>query len=336
MTKDGFLISTQKIQCRCVESKIETNRLHHGRLAISPFRKGQANAVGVAMRKALLGEIEGTGVTYAKSGEIKCEYSTITGLRETIHDTSVNSKEIVPKGYLRDTQEAYIDVTGPKKVTAGDILLPSDVEVVDHLQYIATITKPVSVRIDLRIEKGCGYRISDPKVHEGGESPVDAVSMSVRSVNHSIHPFDNNERMGEMLFLEVWTNGSLTPCEVSHEASKKLIDLFNPFLNVGKNFPPHGGDNSSDVATPYFWNGTNDDLTREITLKNTSIDQLELPPRVYNCLKRANVNTIMDLLNYTREDLQKINNFGKKSLDRVSAALWERSSIKLPSKLKKE
>nr|YP_009424152.1 RNA polymerase a-subunit [Schizaea pectinata]APT66080.1 RNA polymerase a-subunit [Schizaea pectinata] len=335
MRKDGFLISTQGIQCRCVESKIETDRPHHGRPAISPFQKGQASTVGVAMRKALLGEIEGTGVTCAKSGEIKCEYSTIPGIRETIHDTSVNLKEIAPRGNFRDTQEAYIYVTGPKEVTAGDILLPSGVKVVDHLQYVATITKPVSVRIDSRIEKGCGYRTSDPKVHEDGESPVDAVSTSVRSVNHSIHPFENNERMGEMLFLEVWTNGSLTPCEVSHEASKKLIDLFNPFLNIGESFLSHGNANSFDVATSQFWNRT-DNLAREITLKNTSVDQLELPPRVYNCLKRADVNTIMDLLNYTREDLRKIKNFGRRSADRVSAALWERSSIKLPSKLKKE
>nr|UTS56990.1 RNA polymerase alpha subunit [Schizaea tenella] len=335
MTKDGFSIPNQGIQCRCVESKIETDRLHHGRPVISPFRKGQASTIGIAMRKALLGEIEGTGVTCAKSDKINCEYSTITGIRETIHDTSVNSREIVLRGNFRDIQEACIYVTGPKEVTAGDMSLPSNVEVVDHLQYTATITKPVSVRTDLRLEKGCGYRISDPKVYEDGESHVDAVSMSVRSVNHSIHSFENVERVGEILFLEVWTNGSPTPCEVSYEASKKLIDLFNPFLNVEERVPSQGSDNPSDVAIQYFWNGT-DNLARKITLRNTSIDQLESPPRVYNCLKRANVNTIMDLSNYTQEDLRKINNFGKRSVDRVSEALWERSSIKLPSKSKKK
>nr|YP_010444766.1 RNA polymerase alpha subunit [Schizaea fistulosa]UTJ90241.1 RNA polymerase alpha subunit [Schizaea fistulosa] len=333
MTKDGFLIPNQEIQCKCVESKVETDRPHYGRPAISPFRKGQASTIGIAMRKALLGEIEGTGVTRAKSEKINCEYSTITGIRETIHDTSVNSKEIALRGNFRDIQEACIYVTGPKEVTAGDISLPSNVEVVDHLQYIATITKPVSIRTNLRLEKGCGYRISDPK-YEDGESRVDAVSMSVRSVNHSIHPFENAERMREILFLEVWTNGSPTPCEVSNEASKKLIDLFNPFLNVEKMVPSKGNDNPYDVAIQSFCSGTND-LAKEITLRNTFIDQLELPSRVYNCLKRANVNTITDLLNYTREDLRKINNSGKKSVDRVSEALWERSSIKLPSKSKK-
>nr|AOV84697.1 RNA polymerase a-subunit [Actinostachys pennula] len=338
MKKDAFLSPIQDIQCRCVEFKIETDRPHHGRLIILLFRKGQASTVGIAMRKALLGEIAGIGVTRAKSesGEVKCEYSAITGIRETIHDTLVNSKEIAPRGNFRDTQEASIYVTGPKEITAGDMSLPSNVEVVDHLQYIATITKPVSVRIDSRLEKGYGYSTLDPKVHEEGEFPVDAVSMSVRSVNHSIHPFENDERMGEILFLEIWTNGSLTPCEASNEASEKLINLFNTFLNVGKkSVPSQRSHNPFDIAIPSFYRDT-DDLIREVTPRNTFIDQLELTPRVYNCLRRANVNTIMDLLNYTQEDLQKINNLGRRSIDEVSEALWERLSIRLPSGSKRK
>nr|UTJ90080.1 RNA polymerase alpha subunit [Actinostachys digitata] len=336
MKKDAFLIPTQDIQCGCVEFKIETDRPHHGRPIILPFRRGQASTAGITMRKALLGEIAGTGVTRAKFGEIRREYSAITGIRETIHDTLVNSKEIVPRGNFRDPQEAYIDVTGPKVITAGDMSLPSNVEVVDHLQYVATITKPVSVRIDSKLEKSYGYSTLDPKVHEEGEFSVDAVFMSVRSVNHSIHPFENEEGMGEILFLEIWTNGSLTPCEASHEASNKLINLFNPFLNVGKrSVPSQGSDNPFDVAIPSFRKDT-DDLSREVTPRNIFIDQLELPPRVYNCLKQVNVNTIMDLLNYTQEDLQKINNLGKRSIDEISKALWEHLSMKLPSGLKKK
>nr|YP_010451535.1 RNA polymerase alpha subunit [Schizaea pusilla]UTV01487.1 RNA polymerase alpha subunit [Schizaea pusilla] len=335
MTKDDFSTPIRGIQCRCVESKIETDRPHHGRPAVCPFRKGQASNIGIAMRKALLGEIEGIGVTRAKSEKPKCEYSTITGIRETIHDILANSKEIVSRGNFRDTQKACICVTGPKEVTAGDTPLPANTEVVDHSQYVATITKPVSVKIDLRIEKGCGYRTSDPNIYEDGESPVDALFMSVRSVNHSIHPFENAERVGEISFFEVRTNGGLTPCEVLQEASKKLIDLFNPFLDVRETVTSRENENSYDVAIPYFWNST-DDLVKEITLRNTFIDQSESPPRVYNCLKRANVNTILDLLNYTREDLRKINNSGKRSSDRVSEALWERSSIKSPSKSKKK
>nr|YP_010463839.1 RNA polymerase alpha subunit [Anemia phyllitidis]UUL71105.1 RNA polymerase alpha subunit [Anemia phyllitidis] len=332
MIKDEISIPNQTIECRCVESKIKTDRLHYGRFAISPFRKGQASTVGIATRKASLGEIEGTGTTYAKFGEIKHEYSTITGIQETIHDILVNLKETALRSNFRDNQKGFLYVTGPKKVTAGDTSLPSTVEAVDHSQYIATIVQPVSLRIDLRIERGCGYRIQDPKGHEDGEFPVDAVSMPVRSANYSVHPFENAKEMGEILFIEIWTNGSLTPHEVLYEASRKLINLFNPFIYMKHGIPCHENENNSlDAVNLYsHWNGT-DELVKEITLKNIFIDQLELPPRIYNCLKRADINTIMDLLKYTREDLQKINNFGKISVDRISKALWEHLSIKLPN-----
>nr|YP_008474506.1 RNA polymerase a-subunit [Lygodium japonicum]AGI51436.1 RNA polymerase a-subunit [Lygodium japonicum] len=334
MMKNGILIYDQTVQCKCVESKIETDRLYYSRFAISPFKRGQAGIVGIAMRKASLGEVEGTSITYAKFREAMHEYSTITGIQETIHGILINLKETVFRSDSRDIQKASLSVTGPKKVTAGDILLPPTVRVVDHSQYIATVTQPVSPNIDLIIEKGYGYQINNSEGYKSGEFPIDAIFTPVRNASHSIHPFESPKEVGEISFIETWTDGSMTPSEALCEASKNLIDLFDPFLQMKRDANCF---ENNDILlgctrpSSSHWNDM-DKSAREATSKNTFIDQLELPARVYHCLKRSNINTVLDLLDYTQEDLQKIKSFGKRSVDQIVKLLWERFSIELPSK----
>ncbi|MFS8006862.1 DNA-directed RNA polymerase subunit alpha [Helianthus anomalus] len=166
--------------------------------------KGQADTIGIAMRRALLGEIEGTCITRAKSEKISHEYATIMGIQESVHEILMNLKEIVLRSNLYGTCEASICVRGPGYVTAQDIILPPYVEIVDNTQHIASLTEPIELVIGLQIEK-----------------------LSYRSC---IHAYENGNK--EILFLEIWTNGSLTPKEALHEASRNLIDLLIPFLHT--------------------------------------------------------------------------------------------------------
>nr|YP_009183936.1 RNA polymerase alpha subunit [Woodwardia unigemmata]ALN96721.1 RNA polymerase alpha subunit [Woodwardia unigemmata] len=324
---------TQAIQWKCVESKIESRRLHYGRFAISPFKRGQASTVGIAMRRALLEEVRGASITCARFHGVLHEYSTITGIQETIHDVLVNLKEIAPRSDSNDVKEAVSSVTGPKEVTAGDTSLPPSVKAIDDSQYIVTTTQPISVNIESKIEKDCGYRIENSNGCIGGEFPVDAVFMPVRNVNYSVHLFGSGRATRETLFIEIWTNGSLTPDEAINEASKKLIDLSTPFLHMRREDVSdlYPGDDESSSASAGSSSQISDVNELEGKLsKNTFIDQLELPARAFNCLKKAKIHTIADLLNYSREDSSKMKSFGQKSVDQVSKSLWEHFAVELP------
>lgn len=214
--------------------------------------------------------------------------------------------------------------------------MPSCVEIIDNSQYVATITRPIPPNIELKIEKDCGYRIEYSNEYRDGEFVLDAVFMPVQNVNYSIHLFGSGRATREISFIEIWTNGSLTPHEALNEASKKLIDLSNPFLTVKlgdvssfKNDDENSLDSAGSPSLRLQFSNTS---KLEGTFLETFIDQLELPARAFNCLKRAEIHTIADLLNYSREDLSKIKNFGQKSVDQVSKALWERFAKELPNK----
>jgi DNA-directed RNA polymerase subunit alpha len=210
--------------------------------------KGQADTIGIAIRRALLGEIEGTCITRAKSEKIPNEYSTI---QESVHEILMNLKEIVLRSNLYGTHDASICVKGPGYVTAQDIILPPSVEIIDNTQHIASLTEPIDLCIGLQIERNRGYHKKTPNNFQDGSYPIDAVFMPVRNANHSIHSYGNGNEKQEMLFLEIWTNGSLTPKEALHEASRKLIDLFSLFLNTEEE-NLHLDDNQRKIHLPLF------------------------------------------------------------------------------------
>nr|YP_009934639.1 RNA polymerase alpha subunit [Polygala tenuifolia]QNR95171.1 RNA polymerase alpha subunit [Polygala tenuifolia]UED14308.1 RNA polymerase alpha subunit [Polygala tenuifolia]WRK83966.1 RNA polymerase alpha subunit [Polygala tenuifolia] len=312
MVRKKVRISTRTIQWKCVESRADSKRLYYGRFILSPLMKGQADTIGIAMRRALLGEIEGTCITRAKSEKVLHEYSTIVGIQESVHEILMNLKEIVLRSNLYGTRDASICVKGPGYVTAQDILLPPSVEIVDNTQYIANLTEPINLCMELKIERDRGYRIKTTNNFQEGSYPIDAVFMPVRNANYSIHSYVNGNEKHEMLFIEIWTNGSLTPKEALYEASRNLIDLFLPFLHAEEE-NSHFENNEHKVTLPLFT--FHDRLAKlrkkknEITFKSIFIDQLELSPRIYNCLKRSNIHTLSDLLNNSQEDLMKIENF---------------------------
>nr|QJS33709.1 RNA polymerase alpha subunit [Scutellaria quadrilobulata]WCR48462.1 RNA polymerase alpha subunit [Scutellaria barbata] len=246
MVREKVTVSTRTLQWKCVESRTDSKRLYYGRFILSPLMKGQADTIGIAMRRSLLGEIEGTCITRVKSENVPHEYSTITGIQESVHEIIMNLKEIVLRSNLYGTCDASICVRGPGYVTAQDIILPPYVEIVDNTQHIASLAEPINLCIGLEIERNRGYLIKMPHNFQDGSYPIDAVFMPVRNVNHSIHSYENGNEKQEILFLEIWTNGSLTPKEALHEASRNLIDLFIPFLyKEEENLPlednQHGG-----------------------------------------------------------------------------------------------
>uniref|UniRef100_A0A1Y3BU00 DNA-directed RNA polymerase n=1 Tax=Helianthus annuus TaxID=4232 RepID=A0A1Y3BU00_HELAN len=266
-----------------------------------------------------------------KSEKISHEYATIMGIQESVHEILMNLKEIVLRSNLYGTCEASICVRGPGYVTAQDIILPPYVEIVDNTQHIASLTEPIELVIGLQIEKNRGYLIKAPNTFQDGSYPIDPVFMPVRNANHSIHSYENGNK--EILFLEIWTNGSLTPKEALHEASRNLIDLLIPFLHT-KEENLSLEDNQHIVPLPPF---TFYDKLAKLTknkkkmaLKSIFIDQSELPPRIYNCLKRSNIYTLLDLLNNSQEDLMKMEHFRIEDVKQILGILEKNFVIDLP------
>ncbi|XP_068664431.1 DNA-directed RNA polymerase subunit alpha-like [Aristolochia californica] len=294
---------------RCVESRVDSKRLHYARFMLFPLMKGQADMIGIAMRRALLGEIEGACITRAKSDKVPHEYSMIAGIEESVHEIFMNLKEIVLRSNLYGTLDASICVRGPRYVTAQDIISPPSVEIVDTTQHIASLTEPIDLCIELKIERNRGYRMKTPSNYQDGSYPMDAVFMPVRNVNHSIHSYGNGNEKQEILFLEIWTNGR-TGHSFRGQSKQGDLPLF-PFddglANIRKN-------------------------KKGNALKCIFIDQLELPPRTYNCLKRSNIHTLLDLLSNSQEDLMRIEHFRIEDVKKIWDILQKHFEIYLPKK----
>nr|YP_009567208.1 RNA polymerase alpha subunit [Ipomoea ramosissima]QBB73917.1 RNA polymerase alpha subunit [Ipomoea ramosissima] len=333
MIREKVTVSTRTLQWKCVESRTDSKRLYYGRFILSPLMKGQADTIGIAMRRALLGEIEGTCITRVKSEKAPHEYSTIAGIQESVHEILMNLKEIVLRSNLYGTCDASISVKGPGCVTAEDIILPPSVQIVDNTQHIAWLTEPIDFCIGLQIERNRGYILKTHHNFEDGSYPIDAVFMPVRNANHSIHSYGNGNEKQEILFLEIWTNGSLTPKEALHEASRNLIDLFIPFLHMEEeNLHLEDGEHTIPLS-PFTFHDKVAKLRKnkkKLALKSIFIDQLEFPPKIYNCLKKSNISTLLDLLNKSQEDLMKIEHFHIEDVKRILGILEKHFAIDLP------
>lgn len=330
MVREEVAGSTRTLQWECVESRIDSKRLYYGRFVMSPLMKGQADTIGIAMRRALLGEIEGTCITCATSENVLHEYSTIAGIEESVHEILINLKEIVLRSNLYGVRDASICVRGPKYITAQDIISPPSVEIVDTTQHIANLTEPIDLCIELKIKRDRGYHLKSTKNSNDGSYPIDIISMPVRNVNHSIHSYGNGNEKQEILFLEIWTNGGLTPKEALYEASRNLIDLFIPFLHAEEediNFE----ENENRWNLPLF--SIQDRFTnlkknkKGISLTCIFIDQSELSSRAYNCLKRSNIHTLFDLLSHSQEDLMKMEYFRIEDVKHILGTLQKHFSI---------
>nr|YP_010286826.1 RNA polymerase alpha subunit [Hydrocharis dubia]UKT60899.1 RNA polymerase alpha subunit [Hydrocharis dubia] len=326
------------LQWKCVESRVDSKRLYYGRFMLSPLMKYQADTIGITMRRVLLGEMEGTCITHAKFENVPHEYSAIPGIEESVHEILMNLKEIVLRSNLYGIRDALICVKGPKRVTAQDIISPASVEIVDPTQHIANLTEPVNLRIELQMKRDRGYRVKLANPSQDGSYPIDAVYSPVRNANYSIYSYGNGNEKQEMLFLEIWTNGSLTPKEALYEASRNLIDLFIPFLHGeeedGEEEDTNLEENKNQFPFPLF--PFHDGLSnlkknkKGIALKYIFIDQLELSSRTYNCLKRSNIHTLSDLLSKSQKDLMRIEYLCTEDRKEILSILEKRFGIHLP------
>ncbi|ERT06422.1 DNA-directed RNA polymerase, alpha subunit [Lyngbya aestuarii BL J] len=305
-----------QFKIECIESNTDTDRSQYGKFVLEPLDRGQGTTVGNALRRVLLSNLEGTAVTAVRIAGVNHEFATIPGVREDVLEILLNLKEIVLNSYSNQRQIGRLLVQGPATVTAGHFDLPSEVEVVDKNQYIATLSPGSTLEMEFQVEKGTGYRAIDRNRDEATAVDflqIDAVFMPVRKVNYTVE----DARVGgslekDRLILEISTNGSLTPQEALSQAATILVDLFVPLKDI--TLESIKTDQTDDV-----------DPTSQIP-----IEELQLSVRAYNCLKRAQINSVADLRDYTQEDLLEIKNFGQKSAEEVIEALQKRLGITLP------
>jgi DNA-directed RNA polymerase subunit alpha len=267
------------------------------------------------LRRVLLSNLEGTSVTAVRIAGVSHEFATVPGVREDVLEILMRMKDVILKSYSSQPQIGRLLVNGPATVTVAHFDLPSEVEVIDPTQYIATIAEGGKLEMEFRIEKGKGYRTVERGREEATSLDflqIDSVFMPVRKVNYSVEETRDDGSLKDRLLLEVWTNGSISPQEALSSAAGILVDLFNPLKDISL----EPTDIGSDIP---------DDPTAQIP-----IEELQLSVRAYNCLKRAQVNSVADLLDYTQEDLLEIKNFGQKSAEEVVEALQRRLGITLP------
>ena len=305
-----------QFQVECVESKTERDQSQNSRFVIEPLERGQGTTLGNALRRVLLSNLEGAAVTAVRIAGVNHEFATIPGVREDVLDILLNMKKVVLKSYAAQPQIGRLLVQGPATVTTENFELPSDVELVNPAQYVATLSQGATLEMEFRIEKGKGYRSVGKTKDEMSALDflqIDSVFMPVRKVNYTVEDARAGDAIEkDRLIMEVSTNGSLTPQEALSQAANLLVDLFNPLREI--TFEPIEGDTDEP-----------DDPANQIP-----IEELQLSVRAYNCLKRAQINSVADLLDYTQEDLLEIKNFGQKSAEEVVEALQDRLGITLP------
>jgi DNA-directed RNA polymerase subunit alpha len=305
-----------QFQVECIDSDAGNEQGLYSKFVIEPLDRGQGITVGNALRRVLVSNLEGTAVTAVRMAGVTHEFMTVPGVREDVLDILLNMKEVVLKSYSSQPQIGRLRIEGPATVTADHFELPTEVELVDPTQYIATVAEGHTLEMEFRVEKGVGYRAIERSRDESTALDflqIDSVFMPVRKVHYAVE----DARVGgslekDRLIMEVWTNGSLTPEEAISQAANILVDLFNPLKDI--TFEQLEKDFQED-----------EDPTNQIP-----IEELQLSVRAYNCLKRAQINSVADLLDYTQEDLLEIKNFGAKSAEEVVQALQDRLGITLP------
>jgi DNA-directed RNA polymerase subunit alpha len=303
-------------QVECVESRTEADYSQYSQFVLETLDRGQGTTVGNALRRVLLSNLIGTAVTSVRIAGVNHEFATIPGVREDVLDILLKMKELVLRSYAPEPQIGRLFAQGPTTVTANDFEMSPEVDIINPDQYIATLSADATLEMEFKIEQGKGYRAIDRSRDDGAALDylqIDGIFMPVRKVNYSVE----DARVGgaaekDRLILDVWTDGSLSPQEALNQAASILVDLFNPLKDV-----PHKPAESS--------HDDSEDETNQIPIEN-----LNLSVRAYNCLKRAQINSVSDLLGYSQEDLLEIKNFGAKSAEEVIEALQKNLGIMLP------
>ena len=304
------------ISIKCLKSeKIESGACH-GQFLINFLRSGQGITIANQLRRVLLGDLNGIAISAVRIAGVSHEFSTIPGVREDILEILLNLKGIVFKSDTENVQFGRLKIQGPAVITADLIQLPSNLEIINPNHYIATISTSNILEIEFKFEYGNGYQLASQTFLEGTENylQLDTIFMPVQKVDFKIeNVYDNSNNISERVFLDIWTNGSISPNEALKSASQVIIDLFTSLINNNENEK-----NPLEVKTP------------SISIEpytNIAIEELQLSVRAYNCLKKAQIDTVGDLLQYSPEKLQELKNFGRKSADEVFSTLKNKLGI---------
>jgi DNA-directed RNA polymerase subunit alpha len=291
--------------------EVEGNRQQ---FTVGPLEPGFGYTIGNSLRRTLLSSIPGAAITMVRFDDALHEFDTIAGVAEDVTDVILNLKDIVLTSSSDDPVVIRLDIRGPADVAAGDIKLPPEIEILNRDAHIATVNAKGRLAVDLTVERGRGYLSSDRETQNRtiGVIPIDAIFSPVRRVTFTVEPTRVEQSTNfDRLQLDIETDGSITPKEALASAGATLRSLVDLVANLSDD--PQGlelGEVASVAA------GSPD--------LELAIEDLDLSERPRNCLKRAQINTIGELLTKTEDDLLNITNFGQKSLDEVKAKLDER------------
>ncbi|MEE0928063.1 MAG: DNA-directed RNA polymerase subunit alpha [Acutalibacteraceae bacterium] len=297
--------------------RIETLELSdngtYGKFVMEPLERGYATTLGNSMRRVLLSTLPGAAVTTVKIDGVVHEFTTVPGVKEDVTEIILNIKELIAKLYCDGAKTVYIDAVGPCEVTGASIKCDSEVEILNLDQHIATLGEDAKLNIEMTVAKGRGYVPAEgnkPATNVIGVIPIDSIYTPVVKCNFTV----DDTRVGQAidkgrLTLEVWTDGSMKANEAVSLAARVLIEHFALFLGLAEA--------ASEGESIMAEKGTTE---REKVLDMT-IEDLDLSVRSFNCLKRAGINTVEDLTNKSEEDMMKVRNLGRKSLEEVIAKL---------------
>ena len=289
----------------------------YGKFVVNPLERGFGQTLGNSLRRVLLNSLPGVAATSVRIEGVQHEFSTVPGMKEDVAELILNIKLLSAKLYTDQPKIVKIDAKGPCEVTAGDILADDEVEIVNPELHIATLSDGAHLEVQITLEKGRGYvsaernkqlAVERNKVMPIGVIPVDSIFTPIRKVSYSVE----DTRVGQVtdydkLTIEVWTNGSILPKEALASAAQILTNNMRLFIDLTVN-----------VVRVDYNEPETDDKSKVLEM---TIEELDLSVRAFNCLKRAGINTVSELVQRNQEDMMKVRNLGKKSLEEVEQKL---------------
>ncbi len=302
------MIEIEKARIECVEMSQDNC---YGKFVVEPLERGFGHTLGNALRRVLLSSLPGVAVTSIHIEGIQHEFSTVPGVTEDVTEMILNLKELTAKLYSDQPKTVFLDVKGPAEVKAGDIAVDDEIEIVDTDLHIATLGDDAHLKMTLTVDKGRGYVSADKNKSPNqaiGVIPIDSIFTPIRKVNYTVE----DTRVGQItdydkLTLDVWTNGSVQPDEAVSLAAKILTEHLSLFVSL------------TDHVMPIAFTDQEDDKKEKVL--EMTIEELDLSVRAYNCLKRAGINTVAELVQRNQEDMMKVRNLGRKSLEEVEQKL---------------
>lgn len=303
------MIEIEKPRIECIETPTDSS---YGKYIIEPLERGYGTTLGNSLRRVLLSSLPGTAVTSIRINGVQHEFSTIPGVKEDVTEIVLNVKSIIARLHSEGAKTVYIEAVGEGVVTAGDIKTDAEVEVLNPEQPIATLEPDGALSMELTFNHGRGYVSADKNKNPQtaiGTIPVDSIYTPVLKVNYSVE----NTRVGnqtdyDKLTIEVWTDNTITARDAVSLGAKILCDHFTLFTDLSDTV----GNNPTVVEKT--------EQQRDKVLEMT-IEELDLSVRSFNCLKRANINTVEDLISKTQDEMIKVRNLGRKSLEEVEHKL---------------